>query len=384
MVPTVDRGVEDGSKAQATHSSIQALFGPRPHRSFFEQPNTTASKQPLLQAAGPPPPRPFFRPKCKPWPKPVVPSNVERTIQKNGWARGAACWLLVALAWAPVDAADRIVGTKAAVVEHEVPDPNDPTKCIKVKLGEMAARVGSKQNQTQATMVGGWRRLHKGRDCCDSMRYLQVVLTDPLPPRWEDSAGGVHRIEDGEPYIDPLSGGNIGMGICKNFKADRDPAYDGQRADKKASETGDFIDGEEREYDLDNVNQNGVDWRTDPKLDRSIADRVPQLEGLTFATLLVCFMGKNICPIAGYQWGMDTNGKPYLKDIQSGAASTGLTNAQLQDALDRSGFGDFKWIDKCCPCVPEPSSLLALGGSIAWLAHRRTRRPPKSAKAALQ
>lgn len=274
--------------------------------------------------------------------------------------------------------ADFIVASVINEIEMTVQDPKDPTKCISVVLGELGGRLGD--DKVQMTMVAGFHKTYNGTTCCDSIHFLNVVVNDPNPPAWKDDKGTKHQIGNGEIYVDPLSGGNIPPGQdAPNPQADRLPFYDGERFTRKASTTGDFIKGEKKEYDLDHDVPPSPDWpwNNDPTLDNTFADGPTLTTGLEFVTILVCVNGKTLTPLGGIPWGVDATGTEYIRDVfQDSSYPGGLTNGKLNDALKRSGFGDYSMGADPCNCVPEPSTFVLLLSGLAGLAPwaRRVRR----------
>lgn len=288
-----------------------------------------------------------------------------------GWMRGfssaaGALLLGLGLATAPV-LADTIVATPAAEIEIDVPDPANPGHTMKVILGQLVGRLGT--DALQQRVVIGFRKTYAGPLCCDSLHFVNVVLSDPAPPKWKGEDGKVHEIGAGNAYVDPLSGGNIPPNQANaNPVADRVPWYDGERAARKASTTGDFASGEQKEYDLDDVNVGaGFDWRTDPVLDLIFADAPTLTAGLEFATLLVCVKGKVLCPIAGITWGRSAANANHIDSVFDGdSLPAGLGVDAVTAALARSGFTDYRM--RAPPCCPAPDSRIPLPGTVPLVA----------------
>lgn len=290
----------------------------------------------------------------------------------SAWALAAA--LAIGLSAAPVMA--NIVGTTFGELSLMVPDPDNPGKCKEVIFGQFAARLGT--DPLQQFMVAGFRKTYTGPTCCDSFHFLNIVVADPNPPSWKGPDGKIHPIKPSEVYIDPLSGGNVPPGKDEaNPPANRLPWYDGETTNRLASQVGDFTTGEKKEYDLNDIKDDDgsiFDWTKDPKLDLVFGDAPTLTNGLKFVTLLVCVDDHHICPVGGVAWGRDGEGVNYIGTMFNGNAySDGLTRQKIQDALARSGFGDYTMRDACCPCIPAPeSALLAMLGLtvVLGLRHR--------------
>lgn len=297
--------------------------------------------------------------------------------------------ILAAFVWSatPPVLADTIGGTSAAEIEIDVPDPGNPGQTMKVVLGQLVGRVGADRLQERAVI--GFRKTYAGPLCCDAFHFINIVLADPQPPRWKDGDGKLHDIAKGQIYIDPLAGGNVPPNQQNpNPVADRVPWYDNERQGRKASTTGDFADGELKEYDLNDVKLgDGFDWTTDPALDLLFADGPTLTPGLEFATLLVCVKGKELCPVAGITWGLTADSRTHVDAVFDGdALPAALTAETVTAALARSGFGEYRMTaTPCCPApkgeAPEPATLaLVLCALSAWMGLRRPR-PDRRARA---
>lgn len=272
-------------------------------------------------------------------------------------------------------AIDTISGTVGAEIEFRIPDPDEPGQMKTVILGEMVGRLGS--DRLQQRIVIGFRKTYQEDICCDALHFMNIVVADPNPPRWIDADGKAHEIGAREAYIDPLSGGNVRRGQDKPIpEADRLPWYDIESRGAKASATGDFNDGEKKEYDLNDftIKDSGFDWTTDPVLDLVFADAPTLTPGLRFVTLLVCREEKVFCPIAGITWGLTPESNSFIGDIFEGADfPEGLTTEGVTAALRRSGFGDYRMREPPCCTVPEPGvwSLVVLAMIGASFMRRR-------------
>lgn len=283
---------------------------------------------------------------------------------------------LVSVLTAAAPALGNIVSTTYGELTFKVPDPDNPGKCKEVILGQFAARLGV--DGVQQTVVAGFDKTYAGPTCCDELHFMNIVVADPNPPGWKGPDGTIKRIQPGEIYVDPLSGGNVPPGKdTANPAADRKPWYDGEVANRLASQVGDFAGGEQKAYDLNDIKDGDgsvFDWTKDPRLELVFGDAPTLTDGLKFVTLLVCVDDKNICPIGGFRWGRTDDGVNYLGTLFVGNDySDGLTNQKIQDALARSGFAGYTMKDECCPCVPAPQSawLVLLGGSIVTGLRRR-------------
>jgi hypothetical protein len=261
--------------------------------------------------------------------------------------------------------------THNANITFTVPDPNNPSSCIEVDYGVMAFK--GDVDPTRMITVAGFQKTYTGDDCCDSLHFLNIVTADPNPPKWKDANDGVFQIPPGHVYIDPLSGGNIPPGKdTPQPRADRNPWYDGEQPNQRASTTGDFKDGEQKQFDLNDMPA----WTNDPLLTLVFADVPTLTEGLQFFTLLVCVNGNQLCPIAGFSWGVDADGEFRMEGFFSGTDyPAGLNTSKIQGALNISGFGGYTLAagTPCCP-VPEPTTFCLLGTGIV-AAFGRRRRP---------
>lgn len=288
----------------------------------------------------------------------------------SSWAWWVTFALLVmrAVHSTPLLASDIIIGTAVREIELVVPDPDDPTATKTVLFGEFVARLGN--DRVQQTMVIGFRQTYKGAICCDALHFLNVVVSDPNPPKWKDAGGVVHAIAKGTVYVDPLSGGNIPpRQENPSPQADRLPWYDGERPRRKASTTGDFDAGEKKEYDLNDVRVDPLDWTTDPVLDLVFADGPTLTDGLEFVTLLVCVRKDFICPVAGISWGRSEDGKDFIGDVFEGTNfPAGLTVQKLTAALAASGFDNYKMREASCCSVSEPATAALAGTLLAMIA----------------
>ena len=240
---------------------------------------------------------------------------------------------------------DDVLPIRSDKVKFDVPDPDKEGKCKTVTLGEIAGIAGA--NRLNFTEIIGFHKSYDGKTCCEAFHFINVVVSDPAPPSWKDGAGA-HKINPGDIYIDPLSGGNIPPGDSDpKPPTDREPWYDNEKPGRKASESGKFESEDRPEYDLSKAQG----WNKDTKLDLLFGDRPSLVPGLEFATILVCSHGKKFCPIAGIAWGRTTEGRLHMEDPFTGTSyPAGLTTAKLQDALKRSGFGEYTVEEKCCPC----------------------------------
>lgn len=234
--------------------------------------------------------------------------------------------------------------------------------------GVLAARIGTDMTG-RTVIVMGFQQSDPGSDFCpcDSLHYVNIVLNDPRPMRWQDEQGQVHLVEPGNPYVDPPSGGAI-IGIFGPQPGiDREPWWDSETT-QNASNVGDFPGGGD-EFDLDDIPQ----FAGDPEL-FTFADAPTGDPGLNFLTLLVCETDNIITPLGGVTWGFDSSGAPYMNDIFSGRVSNSLGGSRLVDtALNNSGFGAYSSSD-VLHCVPEPTSLAIFSiGAVLLVACGRRR-----------
>lgn len=228
---------------------------------------------------------------------------------------------------------DEIISTAAGTISGEVPDPKDPKKKVKVE-GEVAARTGWDKATRIVTVAGV--DITMAQPAGYELHFLNLVIADPNPPSWKDDKGNTHKIGIGEMYVDPLRGGNIPPGKeDPQPPADADPAYDGERSNKKASETGDFKDGEQKEYDLDDKEA----FDGDRDLEKTYADAPTLTKGLEFSTFIILIRDKKIYRLGSFNWGTKADGTTHIDSIVDGPGP--ISTDDLKKALDRSGFGDY-------------------------------------------
>lgn len=278
----------------------------------------------------------------------------------------------VAMACTPPAVArpDTILGTARRTVSVTVPDPKDPNKTVTVS-GKLVGRVGVTPPQNMdVTSVAGIDIAGAVPDGYE-LHFINLVTEDTNPPKWKDEEGNVHEIKPGEMYVDPLSGGNIPKNAeDPPLEADRDPAYDGETPDRKASTVGDFNNGEKKEYDLDDK----AAYNGDPVLEKIFGDR-PNLRtaggALRFVTFAVLIKKPTettpgqIYRMGGFGWGADANGTVSISPAFSGWDS--VTTQQLRDALIRSGYANYE------VAIPSPAGC-ALGAiAVTVIAWRRRR-----------
>lgn len=245
-----------------------------------------------------------------------------------------------------------------------------------VNLGKLAVKSEAREKMVgyQSTTVAGFRLdVENLPDCCDELNFINVAMQDSSPPSWKDENNNQHDLSI--PYIDPpwnWDPGNVP-------KADNKPFYDGQRRNKKASETGGIAG---HEFALDDLLKTETD--ADPILSLVFGDIPHFSDSIKFATLLTCIdeTAKEISVIKSFTWGATITGEGLgtLPIVISNGLPSGLNRNIFQSALDKTGFGsDIKdasdklqhkgegWkvtiATDCDPCrpIPEPSTILLFG-----------------------
>lgn len=261
-----------------------------------------------------------------------------------------------------------------------------------INLGKLAVKSEAKEAMVgyRSTTVAGLRLdIANLPGCCPELNFMNVVIQDASPPAWEDENGNSHQLS--VPYIDPPWNWDPG-GVPK---ADNKPFYDGQVRNKKASEAGGIAGSD---FALDDMLK--TPSNPDPILSLVFGDMPKFSDSIKFATLLMCVDEnvKKISVIKSFTWGAKITGQGItatvdtLPIIFSDGLPSELNRANLQSALDKSGFGaDIKvnnvlqhkgegWRlsepSDCVPCkpIPEPSTLLLFGSGLAaflWFGRKR-------------
>lgn len=213
--------------------------------------------------------------------------------------------------------------------------------------------IGVEQKIAQEKLPWGANDLH----------WLNVVVSDPVPPKWKDAGGAIHAIGN-EIYMDPLSGGNIaGNNNAPNPVADRNPWYDSESRNK-ASKAGTDTLGR-AEYNMENWSIGQTPIWADPQLFNFSDAPTHVVAGeLAFVTILVGVKDKLIGPIESIDWAYDgTNSNTSVGDFKNGGTyARKLTRDKIQDALKRSGFGEYTMLETThpfeAPKKPKPDNLV--------------------------
>jgi len=244
------------------------------------------------------------------------------------------------------------IGKTLAYVTLDVPDPDNPGSTRNVDFGEIGGRLQVDPVQMQTSI--GFRQTFTGQTGFDSFRFINIVTSDPFPPRWKDESGQYHQIEEGQIYVDPMSGGNMGpTQQAPNPAADRLPWYDGVRTSFPAADCG-----------LNIFKEGEFDWTTNPTLNYVFGDAPTLTDGLRFVTVLVGTRGNDIIPIAGIPWGRTLDGMNYIDPVfLDSEFPAGLNRDSINKALVRSGYSGYS-------VVPEPNAAVLLALSLLGLACR--------------
>ena len=202
-----------------------------------------------------------------------------------------------------------------------------------INLGKLAVKSEAKEALVgyTSTTVAGFRLDVDLPPCCHELNFINLVIQDDSPPSWVDENNNTHQLVT--PYIDPPWKWNPG-----NVTSDDKPFYDGQVRNMKASETGGSA-GED--FALNDLLKTQKD--DDPILSVVFGDRPKFSSSIKFATLLTCVdeNAKKLSVLKSFTWGAEIKGnKCDTLPIQFyDGLPKGISPADFQSALDKSGFG---------------------------------------------